>query len=74
MEQGVSTVVQNVGMVDRLVRLGIAAVMIFALVRSGKVSLVSAIFLLGSGMLISSAFSGTCPLYTHLGVSTSENA
>jgi hypothetical protein len=24
-------------------------------------------------MLISSASSGTCPLYTHLGISTAEN-
>lgn len=72
MEQSVSTVVQNVGMVDRLIRLGLAAVMLFALVKRGKVSLVTALFLLGSGMLISSAFSGTCPLYTHTGVSTSE--
>jgi hypothetical protein len=73
MEQSVSTVVQNVGIVDRLIRLGIAVVMLFVLVKSGKVSPVSALFLLGSGMLISSAFSGTCPLYTHTGISTSEN-
>jgi hypothetical protein len=48
--------------------------MLFVLIRSGKIPPLAALFLLGSGMLISSAFSGTCPLYTHLGISTSENA
>jgi hypothetical protein len=73
MEKSESTVVQNVGMIDRLVRLGVAVVLLFALVKGGKIPLVSALFLLGSGMLISSASSGTCPLYTHLGISTAEN-
>jgi len=73
MEQTENTVVMNVGTMDRLIRLGAAVVLFFLLVRSGKVSLVSALILLASGMLASSASSGTCPLYTHLGLSTAGN-
>lgn len=61
---------ENVGTIDRLLRIGAALVFLFILVRSGKVSLLSALFLIGSGMLLSSAVSGTCPLYTQLGIST----
>lgn len=61
---------ENVGTIDRLVRIGTALVLLFILVRGGKISLVSALLLIGSGMLLSSASSGTCPLYTQLGIST----
>jgi hypothetical protein len=61
---------ENVGPIDRLIRIGTALGILFFLVRSGRVSLMSALFLIGSGMLLSSAVSGTCPLYTNLGIST----
>lgn len=63
---------ENVGTIDRLVRIGTALVLLFILVRSGKISLMSALLLVGSGMLLSSASSGACPLYTQLGISTAE--
>ncbi|MFY9397283.1 MAG: DUF2892 domain-containing protein [Desulfomonilia bacterium] len=63
---------QNVGTVDRLIRLAVALVLLLVLVKAGKVSLLSALLLVLSGAFISSAASGTCPVYTHLGISTSE--
>jgi hypothetical protein len=66
----VEVFMENVGTIDRLVRIGTALVLLFILVRGGKISLVSALLLIGSGMLLSSASSGTCPLYTQLGIST----
>ncbi len=61
---------QNVGTVDRLVRAGIALILIVFMVRSGRITLAAAISLVAGGMLLSSAASGTCPLYTELGIST----
>ncbi|HNR52312.1 MAG: DUF2892 domain-containing protein [Bacteriovoracaceae bacterium] len=63
---------QNVGTLDRLGRIAVALAIIFVLVRSGKVNLFNAVLLITSGALISSAASGSCALYTHLGISTSE--
>lgn len=63
---------QNVGTLDRLGRIAVALAIIFVLVRSGKVNLFNAVLLITSGTLISSAASGSCALYTHLGISTSE--
>ncbi|HNU75588.1 MAG: hypothetical protein BWZ01_02154 [Deltaproteobacteria bacterium ADurb.BinA179] len=63
---------QNVGTLDRLGRIAVALAIIFVLVRSGKVNLLNAVLLITSGALISSAASGSCALYTHLGISTSE--
>jgi uncharacterized membrane protein len=61
---------QNVGTIDRLVRAGIALILVLFMVRSGRITLVAAISLVAGGMLLSSAASGTCPLYTELGIST----
>jgi len=63
---------QNVGTLDRIGRFAVALALIFVLVRSGKVSLFTALLLITSGALISSAASGSCAIYTHLGISTSE--
>ncbi|HVN70539.1 MAG TPA: DUF2892 domain-containing protein [Desulfomonilia bacterium] len=64
---------QNVGTIDRLVRAGIAIILLLVLVRSGKVSFVTAVSLLAGGMLLSSATSGVCPLYTQLGICSMKN-
>jgi hypothetical protein len=63
---------QNVGTLDRLSRAVIALALIFTLIRSGKASMLSALMLAMGGALLSTAMSGTCALYTHLGLSTSE--
>lgn len=62
----------NVGMYDRLGRLAVALVIVFFLVKSGRVSLRTALALVAGGALLSTAASGNCALYTHLGISTSE--
>ncbi len=63
----------NVGTIDRLIRAFIAIIILFVLVRSGKVSFMSALSLIAGGMLLSSASSGVCALYTQLGISTAKN-
>ena len=63
---------QNVGTLDRLGRFAAALALIFVLVKSGRVSLLNAVLLIASGALISSAASGSCAVYTHLGISASE--
>ena len=63
---------QNVGTIDRLARVAVAAVFIFIMVKSGKISFLNALVLVVSGSLLASAASGSCALYTHLGLSTSE--
>ncbi len=63
---------QNVGTLDRLSRVVIAAAILFILVRSGSISMKTAMMLILSGALLASAASGSCALYTHLGISTSE--
>jgi hypothetical protein len=63
---------QNVGTIDRLSRVAVAVVFIFIMVKSGKIGLRGALMLIMSGALLASAASGTCALYTHLGLSTSE--
>ncbi|HPR03340.1 MAG TPA: DUF2892 domain-containing protein [Deltaproteobacteria bacterium] len=61
---------QNVGTVDRLVRAVLAlCILVFLMVRE-KVSFFTAASLLVGGMLLSSATSGVCSLYTELGIST----
>ena len=61
---------QNVGTVARLVRAVLAlCILVFLMVR-GKVSFFTAASLLVGGMLLSSATSGVCSLYTELGIST----
>ncbi|HHO77120.1 MAG TPA: DUF2892 domain-containing protein [Deltaproteobacteria bacterium] len=62
---------QNVGAIDRLSRLVVALAILIVLVKSGKAGLLTALALITSGSLLSSAASGYCSLYTHLGVSTS---
>jgi len=64
---------QNVGTIDRLVRAGMAIIIILVLVKSGKISLLTAISLVAGGMLLSSATSGVCPLYTQLGICSTKN-
>jgi hypothetical protein len=63
----------NVGTTDRLIRACAAIVILFILVKSGKVSLLTAVSLFAGGMLLSSATSGVCTLYTQLGISTAKN-
>lgn len=63
---------QNVGTVDRIVRAVIALIILFILVRSGRVSFTTALSLVAGGMLLSSAVSGTCFLYNELGISTAQ--
>ena len=63
---------QNVGVLDRLGRAFVAVVLLFVMVKSGKISLLNALLLVMSGALLATAMSGTCALYTHLGLSTSE--
>ncbi len=62
----------NVGFLDRISRFVVAAALIIVLIKSGRVRLVTALSLVASGALLSSAASGYCPLYTHLGISTSD--
>ena len=64
---------KNVGTIDRVVRVGIAVIILLFLVMRGKISFISAISLVAGGMLLSSATSGVCPLYTQLGIFTTKN-
>jgi len=64
---------QNVGTIDRFVRVGVAVIILIFLLMRGKVSFISAIALIAGGMLLSSATSGVCPLYTQLGIFTTKN-
>ncbi len=64
----------NVGTIDRLSRVVVALALVFTLLKSGKISPLSALMLILSGALLASAASGYCALYTHLGVSTSNEA
>jgi hypothetical protein len=64
---------QNVGTIDRVVRVGIAVIILLFLVIRGKISFITAISLVAGGMLLSSATSGVCPLYTQLGIFTTKN-
>jgi hypothetical protein len=63
---------QNVGTLDRLGRALVALVLLFILVKGGKLNLARALMLVASGALLATAASGSCALYTHLGLSTSE--
>jgi hypothetical protein len=65
---------QNVGTIDRFIRVGIAAIILLFLVMRGKISFIAAISLFAGGMLLSSASSGVCPLYTQLGLFTTKNS
>ncbi len=64
---------QNVGTLDRLSRIVVALALVFTLLKSGKISPLSALMLVASGALLASAATGYCALYTHLGVSTSND-
>lgn len=67
-DKEVRPVEKNVGTLDRIVRLMLAAgLMALAWNREGKLGAVAA---LNAGMLISSATSGFCPLYKALNVNT----
>jgi hypothetical protein len=61
---------QNVGTADRLARAVIAIVILVFMILRGKVSPATALALLAGGMLLCSASSGVCTLYTELGIST----
>jgi hypothetical protein len=65
---------QNVGTIDRFIRVGIAVIILLFIVIRGKISFITAISLVTGGMLLSSASSGVCPLYTQLGIFTTENS
>jgi hypothetical protein len=62
---------QNVGTLDRLTGSSLQRNPLHP-VRSGRINLMTALMLVLSGALLASAASGTCALYTHLGISTSE--
>jgi hypothetical protein len=62
----------NVGFLDRISRAVVAIALLFVLLKSGKVSLLTALLLVSSGALLSSAASGYCALYTQMGISTSD--
>jgi hypothetical protein len=62
----------NVGTLDRLGRVLVALVLLVFMVKSGKISLLNALLLVLSGAFLASAATGSCALYTHLGLSTSE--
>ena len=64
---------QNVGTIDRFVRVGVAVIILLFLVMRGKLSFITAISLIAAGMLLSSAISGVCPLYTQIGAFTTKN-
>lgn len=64
---------QNVGTLDRLSRILVATALVFTLLKSGRVNVMTAAMLILSGALVSSAFSGCCALYTHLGISTNDS-
>lgn len=64
---------QNIGFLDRISRIVVAIALLFVLLKSGKVTLLTATALVTSGALLASAASGYCALYTHLGVSTSAS-
>jgi hypothetical protein len=68
----VSEMEQNVGMLDRLSRVWISLALIFALIRGGRINLTTALMLVLSGALLSTAATGYCALYTHLGLTTSD--
>lgn len=61
---------QNVGTIDRLVRAALALIILVFLVIRGKVTFLTAVSLFMGGMLLSSATSGVCTLYSELGIST----
>ncbi len=61
---------QNVGTTDRIARAVLALGILVVLVMRGKASFLSALSLLVGGMLLSSATSGICTLYSELGIST----
>ena len=63
---------QNIGFLDRISILVVATSLIFVLLKSGKVSFLNVVALVTSGVLLASAASGYCALYTHLGVSTND--
>jgi hypothetical protein len=65
---------QNVGTIDRFIRVGIAIIILLFLIMRGKISFITAISLCAGGMLLSSASSGVCPLYTQLGIFTTKNS
>jgi hypothetical protein len=65
---------QNVGTIDRFIRVGIAVIILLFIVIRGKISFITAISLVAGGMLLSSATSGVCPLYTQLGIFTTKNS
>jgi len=65
---------QNVGTIDRFVRVSVAVIILLFLVMRGKLSFITAISLIAGGMLLSSAISGVCPLYTQLGFFTTKNS
>lgn len=63
---------QNVGLLDRLSRAVVALALVFTLIRGGRVNLTTALMLILSGALLSTASTGYCALYTHLGLTTSD--
>lgn len=63
---------QNIGFLDRVSRLVVAIAILFVLIKTRRATWPSAIALITSGALLTSAASGYCPLYTQMGISTSD--
>jgi hypothetical protein len=63
---------KNVGHADRVVRVIVALAIIIAHIFGWISGILGLILAVGSGMLLSSAMSGHCPLYVRLGVNTSR--
>lgn len=59
---------QNVGTIDRGIRLVVAILFIIANVANWVTGIAGLVLAVLAGMLISSAISGQCPLYVMLGI------
>ena len=62
----------NVGFLDRISRIVVAGALIFVVLKNARAGFLTALALITSGALLTSAASGYCALYTHLGISTSD--
>jgi hypothetical protein len=59
---------QNVGTIDRIVRLVVAILFIAANIMGWITGIVGLVLAVLAGMLLSSVISGHCPLYVMLGI------
>jgi len=59
---------QNVGTIDRIIRLVIAVLLIVAVIAGWIGGIAGVVLCVLAGMLLSSVISGHCPLYGKLGI------